>query len=125
MALDPSLLQQTRKDRRLYIGGLPSAVTGNDLRDFLNAALQACQGVPRGELAVLSTWLAPDSKFAFVEFVSTEVAATAMGLSGINWAGTALRLSRPANYLDGSSYMQPIEAKSAVLGAALAGAGLG
>jgi len=93
-------LSQTRKDRRLYVGNLPPGITMDQLRDFLNAAMEACGGVPEGQKeAVLSVWIAgPDAKYSFVEFTTTDCATVAIGLNGINCMGFPLKISRPTNY---------------------------
>ena len=54
------------------------------LRTAVNATMAQCGGIPNGMLsAVLSVWLAPDNKYAFVEMCTTDCAAVALGLNGI------------------------------------------
>ncbi len=50
---------------------------------LVNAAMVQCGGIPPGVLsAVLSVWLAPDHKYAFVEMCTSDSAAVALGLNG-------------------------------------------
>ena len=65
----------------------------------VNSAMLACGGVPDGvTTAVLSTWLAPEKKYAFLELCSSESAAVCLGLNGINCMGSSLRIARPKTY---------------------------
>jgi hypothetical protein len=58
--------------------------------------MRACGGVPHGVVdAVLSVWLAPDNKYAFLELCTVDSAAVCLGLTGINCMGLSLRISRP------------------------------
>jgi len=104
-------LSQTRKDRRLYVGNLPPTISIDQLRDFLNAAMEACGGVPEGaKEAVLSVWIGPEAKYSFVEFTTTDCATVALGLNGINCMGFPLKISRPTNYaisMPGPPQVQP------------------
>ena len=83
----------TRRDRRLYLGNLPPGLTAEQLREFLNEALRACGALTAGlNTAVISTWVSPDGKYAFVEFASVDCASVALGLNGISCLGTGLRV---------------------------------
>jgi len=71
----------------------------DQLRDFINAAMEACGGVPAGvNQAVLSVWIGPEGKYSFVEFTTVECATVALGLNGINCMGFPLKISRPSEY---------------------------
>lgn len=48
--------------------------------------------------SVISVWIGPSANYAFVEFVTKECATIAMGLSGIEFMGAQLKISRPNNY---------------------------
>ena len=83
----------TRRDRRLYLGNLPPGLTAEQLREFLNEALRACGAMTVGlSTAVISTWVSPDGKYAFVEFASVDCASVALGLNGISCLGSGLRV---------------------------------
>lgn len=89
----------TRKERRLYVGNLPPSFDSDQLRVFLNEALRACGAIPKGvDEVVVSSWVSPDKKFAFVELSTVEAAATALGLSGIPCMGCSLKICHPNNY---------------------------
>jgi len=94
----------TRKERRLYVGNLPQTFDSEQLRVFLNEALKACGAVPDGlGEVVVSSWVSPDKKFAFVELSTVEAATTALGLSGISCLGCQLKICHPNNYVMGSA----------------------
>ncbi len=83
----------------------------------------ACGGVPPGvPSAVLSVWMGPENKYSFVEMCSAETAAVAMGLTGISFAGVALKIARPKTYSDSSSISSVL---AAVPGGLLGLAGMG
>lgn len=83
----------------MYVGNLPQTFDSDQLRVFLNEALRACGAVPAGvDEVVVSSWVSPDKKFAFVELSTVEAATTALGLSGINCMGSALKICHPNNY---------------------------
>mmetsp|Transcript_11867 Transcript_11867/g.39077 ORF Transcript_11867/g.39077 Transcript_11867/m.39077 type:complete len:356 (+) Transcript_11867:56-1123(+) len=101
----------TRKERRLYVGNLPPAFDSEQLRIFLNEALRACGAIPEGvPEVVVSSWVSPDKKFAFVELSTVEAATTALGLSGITCMGAQLKICHPNNYVAGSAQALALQA---------------
>ena len=93
----------TRKERRLYVGNLPQTFDGEQLSIFLNEALRACGAIPAGvDEVVVSSWVSPDKKFAFVELSTVEASTTALGLSGITCMGCQLKICHPNNYVVGA-----------------------
>jgi splicing factor U2AF 65 kDa subunit len=79
-------------------------VTADFLKDFMNSAMVACGAVPAGvSSAVLSVWLGPEHKYAFIELCTTESAIVALGLNGISCMGHNLRVARPKTY-NGDGY---------------------
>jgi hypothetical protein len=101
--------QQMREERRLYVGGLvPGLATQESLASFLGTCMDSCLSgagiaLPAGSAtAVVSAWMGPNANYAFVEFASAECALIAMGLSGIEFQGAALRISRPNLYSNSS-----------------------
>ena len=93
----------TRKERRLYVGNLPPTFDSEQLRIFLNEALRACGAIPAGvDEVVISSWVSPDHKFAFVEISTVEASTTALGLSGITCMGCQLKICHPNNYVVGA-----------------------
>jgi len=107
----------TRKERRLYVGNLPQTFDSDQLRVFLNEALRACGAIPEGlDEVVVSSWVSPDKKFAFVELSTVEAASTALGLSGITCMGTNLKICHPNNYqMTGFPNLIPDPANAAAL----------
>jgi len=101
----------TRKERRLYVGNLPLTFDSEQLKVFLNEALKTCGAVPSGvEEVVVSSWVSPDRKFAFVELSTVEAATTALGLSGIQCMGSQLKICHPNNYVAGSAQALALQA---------------
>jgi splicing factor U2AF subunit len=101
-ALASRVATAARKAREVYCGNLLPGVVGPDLlRSFLDAALS---GLPLPELAagppVLAVQPAGDGKYAFVEMRSEALAAAALSLHGLDLAGRALSVARPAGYTD-------------------------
>lgn len=87
---DPS----TRNQRRLYIGNLPVSLDSQQLKIFINEALRACGAVTEGGPdPVLSSDVAADNKYAFVELGTVDAANTALGLNGINCMGSTLKIT--------------------------------
>lgn len=62
-----------------YVGNLPPGVTTEEVTSFLNVVMKQCGAVQGDDAAVLSTWIAGDGKYSFVEFASPECATIAMG----------------------------------------------
>ena len=89
----------TRKERRLYVGNLPQGVglTDKQVGEFVGAAMKASGHVAEGN-PVISTWVAPEQTYAFVELHTMEQANAALTLNGIELLGSTLRFSRPNNY---------------------------
>ena len=70
----------------------------------MNVALKSCGIVANdNSSAVLSVWMAPDLKYAFVELLNADVAAVAMAFSGIDMNGSALKISKPNTYTQSAS----------------------
>jgi hypothetical protein len=103
-------------------------VESSKIQDFLNVCMGACltgAGIilPDGfKDAVLSVWIAPAQTYAFVEFVTKECALIAMGLSGIEFMGNQLKISRPNNYTAHGGGNPFGATASALMAAALSGA---
>jgi hypothetical protein len=125
VAVEDSLIaNQTRQERRLYVGNLLPSCTPQMLTDFMNLCMESCLTganitLPDGYTkAVLSVWIAPQQNYAFVEFVTKECAVIAMGLTGITFMGQPLKIKRPNNFIG-----QMDESSSALLAVALQGIG--
>jgi hypothetical protein len=88
----------TRRQRRLYVSGLPPTFDEAQLRLFVNESLRACGALPSGQDdVVISAWISPDKNFAFVELATVEAAQVALGLSGIMCMGCQMKMSYPSN----------------------------
>jgi hypothetical protein len=90
--------QNSKVDRKLYVGNLPAGVTQSQLVDLLNTAiinkrLNSYTGNP-----VLSAWISQDGHYAFVEFRSIEEANKAFSLNNYPILGQSLKVGRPKTY---------------------------
>lgn len=90
--------------RRLYVGNLPMGLMGVEalLTEFINQAMIAA-GLASGALGgtpVASLWLSAQQTFGFVEFRSEVECTNALNLNGVQFQGRALRVNRPADYVD-------------------------
>lgn len=90
--------QNSKVDRKLYVGNLPAGVTQSQLVDLLNTALinkrlNSYTGNP-----VLSAWISQDGHYAFVEFRSIEEANKAFSLNNYPILGQNLKVGRPKTY---------------------------
>ena len=96
-----ALGQATRKDRRLYVGNLPAGagLTEPQLQEFFNTTMRTRGMVAAGaDDPILSSWIAPEQNYAFVEFGTVESANQALSLNGLTLGQNSLRISRPNNY---------------------------
>jgi len=97
--INSGMISQARKDRRLYIGNLPSDVPPEQLRDFMENVLRGYIQIPGDiEKVVLAAWIGPTGTFGFIEVATVEIAIFALGLGRIEFNGSMLRISRPNDY---------------------------
>lgn len=84
--------------REVYIGGISSNVTESLLIEFLNSALERlCLKNPStNSNSIVQCTL--QSRFALIEFQTTEDATNCLNLSGIPFMGNTLRISRPLTF---------------------------
>ena len=76
----------------------------------VNNSLMACNYIPAAGVnsIVMSVWISSDARYAFVELCSAEAATVALALTGINFMGMTLKISRPKTYTgSGSERMMP------------------
>jgi hypothetical protein len=85
-----SLMQATKKARRVHVG---------NLKEFVDTAMiQLLLVVKVGE-PVIDTFLSSDGKFGFVEMRTVAEATNALHMSGITFFGRVIRVGRPADYV--------------------------
>ena len=93
----------TKVLRQIYIGNLPPNLTPPSLLQLINSSLVQLGFYEAHNAPALNSWIAPDTKFGFVDLRAPEDAAIAIQrLNGmtITHAETpyVLRISRPKNY---------------------------
>eukprot|EP00850_Spirogloea_muscicola_P001777 SM000006S19542 [mRNA] locus=s6:1389202:1406508:+ [translate_table: standard] len=96
--------QTTRPARRLYIGNVPSTVSGDELMEFMNAAMLSASlnHLPASKPCINCTVNAEKS-YGFAEFITAEDASAALALDGISLHGTTLKLRRPKDFYAASA----------------------
>lgn len=93
----------SRHARRIYAGGIPANVTEQELVDFFNRVVtEGLYPLHFDTPPVIKAYLNLEKVFAFVEFISIELATACMVLDGIrfeHWSGSyTLRVRRPNDY---------------------------
>lgn len=85
-------------NRELFVGNTPPGTSELLLMHFFNAALRRVRLCAPNDTPVLNSRV--NSKFAFVELASAEMANRALQLNGIPFlGGTLLKVSRPSKYM--------------------------
>lgn len=88
----------TRQARRLYVGNIPFGCSDEDMTEFFQTNMTACNFVTQPGNPVLACQINSDKNFAFLEFRSVEETSSAMALDGILCKGQALKIRRPHDY---------------------------
>lgn len=95
--------QANKKQRELYVGNLPvGMVTPSALRDLFSQPLKTMPNFNEAAgQPVLNVDIAPDGKFAFVEFRDEEIAQIALTLfDKMELCGRTLNVGRPRGYVE-------------------------
>ncbi|EAN31387.1 RNA recognition motif family protein [Theileria parva strain Muguga] len=91
-----------KRQKRLYVGNLPSGTKLQDVVDFFNGALMAMVPGntidPRDPLVTKTEIYNPDQGYCFLEFKTPELADLAFKLDGITCNGYSLKLRRPLDF---------------------------
>ncbi len=82
--------------RELFVGNVPPGTSEALLMQFLNGAMRRVGLCGPADSPVVSC--RTNSKFAFVECATNEIAGKALNLNGIPFLGASLRVSRPSKY---------------------------
>jgi len=99
MGLAPAAAARaTRQARRLYVGNLPLTATEADLFRFMNEAVRKALLEPQLADPVASVYLKMEKRFAFVEFLSLEMATACLCLDQLPWNNFNLVVRRPSDY---------------------------
>uniref|UniRef100_A0A0G4GS89 RRM domain-containing protein n=1 Tax=Chromera velia CCMP2878 TaxID=1169474 RepID=A0A0G4GS89_9ALVE len=110
--------------RKVYVGAIPPHTTDLLLRNFFNQTLrQLLPNAQEGDF-VVSTFVAGERKYAFVEFRSIEEANFVLNLDGLNFLGNVIKMRRPQDYngeLGGAQFKQEWDKKGGRDGSALRG----
>lgn len=88
----------TRQARRLYVGNIPFGCSDDDMIEFFQTNMTACNFLTQSGNPVLACQINSDKNFAFLEFRSVEETSSAMALDGILCKGQALKIRRPHDY---------------------------
>lgn len=89
--------QQLRQARRIYVGGVPSSATDDQVRIFFEHAMVALGVTSTAQGAssqiVVAAQVNHEKMFGFVEFRSPDEATLALNLDGIVFEGQPLKIS--------------------------------
>jgi hypothetical protein len=87
---------QEKINRELFVGNTPPGTSEMLLLHFLNAAARRVNLCGPHETPILNCRV--NSKFAFIELVSADLANRVLSLNGIPFLGAILKVSRPSKY---------------------------
>ncbi len=95
-----TLMQLTKKCRRVHVGNLPVGVglTPASLKQFISQLMQQLALVVKPGDPVIDSFLSTDCKFGFVEMRTIAEANNALAMSGVEYFGRPIRVGRPADY---------------------------
>jgi RNA recognition motif. (a.k.a. RRM, RBD, or RNP domain) len=88
---------QDKINRELFVGNTPAGTSELLLQHFVNAAMRRAGLCEPHESPVLNARV--NSKFAFVELNSTEMANKCLNLNGIPFLTAQLKICRPSKYV--------------------------
>lgn len=88
------LTPQDKINRELFVGNVPPGTSEALLMQFLNGAMRRVGLCGPADTPIVNC--RTNSKFAFIEITSQEMAAATLNLNGIPFLGASLRVSRPS-----------------------------
>lgn len=88
---------QEKINRELFVGNTPPGTSEMLLLHFLNGAMRRVNICGPHETPILNCRV--NSKFAFIELVSADMANRALNINGIPFLGAILKVSRPSKYI--------------------------
>lgn len=88
------LTPQDKINRELFVGNVPPGTSEALLMQFLNGAMRRVSLCGPADTPIVNC--RTNSKFAFIEITSQEMAAVTLNLNGIPFLGASLRVSRPS-----------------------------
>lgn len=92
-------LQSDKIDHKLFVGNIPNDISQTKLVDVLNKALKKLGIYSDRKLPpIASAWISPDSQYAFIEFITKELAEKGMDLNNVSIFGKPLRVGKAAKY---------------------------
>jgi hypothetical protein len=88
------LTPQDKINRELFVGNVPPGTSEALLMQFLNGAMRRVGLCGPTDTPIVNC--RTNSKFAFIEIISQQMAAVTLNLNGIPFLGASLRVSRPS-----------------------------
>lgn len=92
----PTNAADTKLSRELFVGNTPPGTSELLLMHFLSAAMRRVGLCEPHEAPIAETRV--NSKFAFIELATPDLATKALQLNGIPFLGSYLKISRPSKY---------------------------
>ena len=87
---------QEKINRELFVGNTPPGTSEMLLLQFMNGAMRRVNLCGPHETPILNCRV--NTKFAFIELISPDMANRALNLNGIPFLGAILKVSRPSKY---------------------------
>ena len=87
---------QEKINRELFVGNTPPGTSEMLLLQFMNGAMRRVNLCGPHETPILNCRV--NTKFAFIELISPDMANRALNLNGIPFLGAVLKVSRPSKY---------------------------
>lgn len=98
-----NFIRGPKSERQLYVGNLPVGISPDNLVKFMNKALLIMRKyLYQPGLPILSTWIAQDGHYCFVEFRNPEEMALGYSLNQVTILGSPLKVGKTKNSLNDS-----------------------
>ncbi|KAL4472346.1 hypothetical protein ABPG72_002829 [Tetrahymena utriculariae] len=115
-------LQNSKCDRKLYIGNIPPGLQPVKCQLMINSALKQLKVNQEPGDSCVSIWISPEGNYGFAEFRTPDEATKALdALVNVTLLGQQLKVGRPVHYTKSSSEVSSSGANSAATGFSASG----
>lgn len=102
----------TKPARELYVGNLPTNITGPQLQEFMSTIIQQVGLTTQPGNPIVNTWLSADGHFAFCEMRTVEECNLALLLNQLPLLGQPLKFGRPKSYVGPPQPLPTVSART-------------
>jgi len=95
-----TLTNHNKSERQLYVGNIPTDISGEELTVILNESLKQLgkdSGIFTNGNPVVGAWISGDGHYAFVDFRTADEATQGFVLQQVQIKGSYLKVGRPKN----------------------------